>query len=92
MKWLLFSLVFLFLLLQFKLWVGDGSMVDVNELRREIQIQQDENKRITERNQELEAEVKDLKEGLAAIEERARADLGMIKKGETFYHVIKENE
>ncbi len=92
MKWLLFSLVFLFFLLQFKLWVGDGSMVDVNELRREIHAQQDENRRMKERNQELDAEVRDLKEGLAAIEERARADLGMIKRGETFYHVIKESD
>ena len=90
MKWALFFLVFLFILLQFKLWVGDGSMVDVTELRKEIREQQAENKQLIARNEELEAEVKDLKEGLEAIEERARADLGMIKEGETFYHVIKE--
>ena len=90
MKWALFFLVFLFVLLQFKLWVGDGSMVDVTELRKEIREQQAENKQLMARNEELEAEVKDLKEGLEAIEERARADLGMIKEGETFYHVIKE--
>ena len=90
MKWALFFLVFLFILLQFKLWVGDGSMVDVTELRKEIREQQAENVQLRARNEELEAEVKDLKEGLEAIEERARADLGMIKEGETFYHVIKE--
>ena len=92
MKWVLFLLLFLFLFFQFKLWVGDGSMVDVRELRREIAEQQEENIRLKERNLQLEAEVKDLKEGLEAIEERARANLGMIKKGETFYHVIKDDE
>ena len=67
-------------------------MVDVHELRREIANLQEENKRLHARNLELDAEVVDLKEGLEAIEERARANLGMIKKGETFYHVIKEDE
>lgn len=90
MKWLLFLLIFLFCLMQYKLWVGDGSLVDVHELRRSIEEQKEENKRLAERNRELEAEVKDLKEGLAAIEERARANLGMIKKGETFYQIIEE--
>ena len=92
MKWILFLLIALFLFFQFKLWVGDGSMVDVRELRREIAEQKEENKHLKERNMQLEAEVKDLKEGLEAIEERARANLGMIKEGETFYHVIKEKE
>ena len=92
MKWVLFLLVFLFLFFQYKLWVGEGSMVDVHELRREIASLQEENKRLHARNLELDAEVVDLKEGLEAIEERARANLGMIKKGETFYHVIKEDE
>lgn len=92
MKWILFLLIALFLFFQFKLWVGDGSMVDVRELRREIAEQKEENKHLKDRNMQLEAEVEDLKEGLEAIEERARANLGMIKEGETFYHVIKENE
>ena len=92
MKWALFLLVVLFLFFQYKLWVGDGSMVDVNELRREIATLQEENKRLQARNLELDAEVEDLKEGLDAIEERARANLGMIKKGEIFYHVISDDK
>lgn len=89
MKALVAVLVVLLVLLQFKLWFGDGNMVEVWRLRQAIEAQQIENKVLKERNIALEAEVKDLKQGIEAIEERARSELGMIKKGETFFQVIE---
>jgi cell division protein FtsB len=78
----------LLLLLQYPLWFGSGGVIAVWQLKREISTQQAENARLLERNNALDAEVKDLKQGSAAIEERARTELGMVKKGETFYQVI----
>lgn len=90
MRWLLWLLVGLLVLLQYRLWVGDGSLAEVWGLYRQVEDQREENLRLHERNQALEAEVTDLKQGLAAIEERAREELGMIKDGETFYQIIEE--
>lgn len=83
-------LVVLILALQYPLWLGNGSLVDAWKLRQERDVQQAQNNMLMERNQALEAEVNDLKQGLAAIEERARSELGMIKKDETFYQVVHE--
>jgi len=77
------------LLLQYPLWFGSGGVFAVWRLHREIAAQQQENARLKDRNQTLEAEVNDLKQGLAAIEEHARAELGMVKKDETFFQVIE---
>jgi cell division protein FtsB len=88
MRWLLWLLVVLLLLLQYRLWVGDGSLAEVWGLYQQVEAQREENQ--LERNQALEAEVTDLKQGLDAIEERAREELGMIKDGETFYQIIEE--
>jgi cell division protein FtsB len=88
MKAIIAVLSILFVLLQFKLWFGEGSMKDVWRLEDAIAAQASENRQLKERNQALAAEVADLKQGLEAIEERARIDLGMIKKGETFYQVV----
>jgi cell division protein FtsB len=63
-------------------------MREVRRLRAEIQAQRDENQQLKERNRTLSAEVVDLKKGTVAIEERARTDLGMVGKGETFYQVV----
>jgi cell division protein FtsB len=90
MRWLLWLLIVLLLLLQYRLWVGDGSLAEVWDLYQQVETQRDENQRLLERNQALEAEVQDLKQGLDAIEERAREELGMIKDGETFYQIIEE--
>ncbi|MCG6865912.1 MAG: cell division protein FtsB [Thiogranum sp.] len=90
MRWLLWFLVVLLVLLQYRLWVGDGSLAEVWSLYQQVEVQRAENQRLLERNQALEAEVKDLKQGLDAIEERAREELGMIKKGESFYQIIDE--
>jgi len=92
MKWLLAGLLVLFITLQLSLWVGEGSLAEVHQLQQQIEKQQAENKRLTERNAVLEAEVRDFKQGLGAIEERARNELGMIKKGETFFQVIEKEK
>jgi cell division protein FtsB len=90
MRWLVWLLVVLFVLLQYKLWLGDGSLAEVWDLYRQVEQQKIENQRLQERNQALEAEVQDLKQGLESIEERAREELGMIKDSETFYQIIEE--
>jgi len=90
MRWLVWLLVVLLVLLQYKLWVGDGSFAEVWDLYQQVEIQREENQQLHERNEALEAEVQDLKQGLGAIEERAREELGMIKEGETFYQIIEE--
>jgi len=88
MRWLIVLLVGLLAALQYSLWIGTGSLADVHRLHLSVAKQTRENARLSERNKALEAEVRDLKHGLAAIEERARTELGMIKKGETFYQVV----
>ena len=90
MKPLAVILLLIALALQFQLWFGDGSLIKVWQLRQAIVAQQAENQSLQERNAALEAEVRDLKEGTEAIEERARTELGMIKDGETFYQVVDE--
>jgi cell division protein FtsB len=76
--------------LQYRLWVGEGSLAEVRTLQQEIALQKEELAGLKARNRALQAEVRDLKDGLEAIEERARAELGMIKEGETFYQIIGE--
>jgi cell division protein FtsB len=88
MKALLVFLIGLLLLLQFRLWVGDGSLAEVWELHHSVVDQRSANLEMIARNEALEAEVKDLKKGKAAIEERARSELGMIQEDETFYQII----
>ncbi len=88
MKILLVILLTLFLTLQYRLWVAEGSWADVTRLDREIGEQQSANERLIERNRRLAVEVDELKEGLDSVEERAREDLGMIRDGETFFMVV----
>jgi cell division protein FtsB len=78
----------LVLVLQYRLWLGDGGMREVVSLRKEIAQQHTENDKLRERNRTLAAEVLDLKKGTTAIEERARTDLGMVGQRETFYQVV----
>ncbi|MEX0738381.1 MAG: cell division protein FtsB [Pseudohongiella sp.] len=89
MKALVTALVLVLLVLQWRLWVGDGGVADLNRLEEQLAVQQQENEALRERNQMLESEVLDLKNGLEAVEERARADLGMTRKDETFYMIIE---
>ncbi len=90
MKWIATILFSLLLVLQYTLWFGNGGLLRLWQLNTKVEEQKVENKQLTERNRALEAEVIDLKQGLEAIEERARSDLGMIKKDETFFQVVEE--
>ena len=90
MRSLLIFLLLLFVLLQFRLWFGDGGLIEISRLHKAIDAQQLQNASLKERNAALEAEVMDLKQGAAALEERARSELGMIKPGETFYQTVEE--
>ena len=88
MRLLIATLIVLFVVLQYKLWLGQGGFQDVRQLQQELVAQRTENEKLFERNRALQAEVDDLKKGLAAIEERAREELGMIRDDETFYQVV----
>lgn len=88
MRSLAYILAGLVLALQYPLWIGKGSWLKVWELDRQLTQQREGNARLKARNDALDAEVRDLKQGLGAIEERARLELGMIKKDEIFYQVV----
>ncbi|MCQ4270845.1 MULTISPECIES: cell division protein FtsB [Pseudomonas] len=87
--WLFVVLILLLAGLQYRLWVGDGSLAQVTELNRQISDQKGENERLLERNRVLEAEVMELKKGTETVEERARHELGMVKDGETLYQLAQ---
>jgi cell division protein FtsB len=89
-----FAILLLILLgaLQYKFWAGDGGVMEVLQLKREIAAQIVENAKLKERNQALRAEVDDLRTGLSALEERARLELGMIRKDETFFQVVDPDD
>ncbi|HEX5340819.1 MAG TPA: cell division protein FtsB [Gammaproteobacteria bacterium] len=82
-------LLLLFVLFQYQLWFGTGNLHAAWTLQQQVDAQKQENAGLVKRNQALAAEVKDLKQGQAAVEERARTDLGMMKKGETFYQIVQ---
>ena len=87
--WLFVVMILLLAGLQYRLWVGDGSLAQVTDLQRQIAEQQGENERLLERNRILEAEVLELKQGMETVEERARHELGMVKEGETLYQLAE---
>ncbi len=88
MKTLIIFLVVMLIGLQYKLWFGDGSLSEVVQLSRELELQKQKLQMLEERNRVLEAQVLDLQNGLDAFEEKARNDLGMIKQDETFIQLI----
>jgi cell division protein FtsB len=88
MRYLNIALIVMLAVLQYDLWIGEGSMASVWQIQRSIHDQRAENDRLKSRNDTLTAEVEDLKSGLSAIEERARSELGMIKKDETFVQIV----
>jgi cell division protein FtsB len=89
-KFITTLLLILLVLLQYRLWIGNGSLTEVHRLEQVKQAQILENRQLTERNQSLAAEVFDLKQGHEAIEERARSEMGMINDDETFYQIISK--
>ncbi|RMU59854.1 hypothetical protein ALP29_05155 [Pseudomonas syringae pv. avii] len=88
-NWLFLVLLLLLAGLQYRLWVGNGSFAQVEELTQQIADQRAENERLLERNRVLDAEVLELKKGTETVEERARHELGMVKEGETLYQLAQ---
>jgi cell division protein FtsB len=90
MRALLAILLLILILLQVKMWFGEGGFSDVRRLEQRVEEQAQENEALAQRNRELQAEVEDLRQGLGAVEERARSELGMIKENEEFYQVVPD--
>lgn len=90
MRWLTLILVGLIVLLQYSLWLGKGSWLRVWEVDQQLKTQREANQVLQARNASLDAEVRDLKQGYGAIEERARSELGMVKGDEVFFQVLEE--
>ncbi|WP_374601872.1 cell division protein FtsB [Arenimonas sp.] len=89
-RWWPIALLLLALVgLQAKFWWGDGGLRQARALEARVEVQQRENARLQQRNDALSAEVEDLKSGEAAVEDRARSELGMVKPGEVFYRVVE---
>ena len=88
MKYLPQTLIALILAIQYPLWMGKGSWLKVWDFSRQVDQQKAKNVQLAARNAGLDAEVRDLKQGSDAVEERARVELGMIKADEVFYQVI----
>jgi cell division protein FtsB len=88
MRILAVALAAFVILLQYPLWFGKGGWLRVWSLERQVQEQKNANARLGQRNSALDAEVRDLKQGVEAIEERARYELGMIRQDEIFFQVI----
>jgi cell division protein FtsB len=89
LRWLALALVVLVAALQLRLWGGRGGMPEVWRLQARVAAQAEENRRLEARNRALAADVADLKQGREAAEERARAELGMVRPAEVFYQVIE---
>ena len=89
MKVLTLTLALLIALIQYPLWLGKGSWLRVWEVDQQIRAQRETNRQLQARNNALEAEVRDLKVGLDAIEERARSELGMIRQDEIFFQMLE---
>lgn len=88
MKRLTLLLCTLLLALQWPLWLGKGSWLRVWQLDKQVEAKRSANQQLADRNAALYAEVRDLKQGTAAIEERARNELGMIRQGEVFFQLL----
>jgi cell division protein FtsB len=90
MRWMALGLLLLLLLLQYRLWLAEGSLAELHRLELETLQQQEVNAALRARNELLEQEVLELQQGLETVEERARRDLGMIREGEVYYQVVEE--
>ena len=88
MRLVALALAFLIVLLQYPLWLGKGGWLRVWDLDRQVSVQKAGNDRLRQRNAALDAEVRDLKQGFEAVEERARYELGMIRQDEIFFQVV----
>lgn len=92
MRWLTLLLLLFLVLLQYRLWFAEGSLAELHRLESELVRQDTVNLELRARNRELEAEVIELQRGTEALEEKARNELGMVKKGETLYVVTDKED
>jgi len=88
LRYLGLALTVLLALLQYPLWLGHGGVLDLVKLRHSIAEQHAMIAQVRERTEALRADVLDLKDGLRAVEERARSELGMVRRGETFFQIV----
>lgn len=88
MRWISLIFVVLILLLQYPLWLGKGGWLKVWDLDRQVEAQKQLNQQTQARNAVLDADVRDLKQGTEAVEERARSELGMVKRDEVFFQIV----
>lgn len=86
MRFIIIFLILTLVGLQYKLWLGDGSVSQWIQLQDKLQAQEEENKKLAARNRAIEADIVELKSGDQALEEQARYELGMVKEGEMYYH------
>ncbi|RFC33023.1 MAG: cell division protein FtsB [Candidatus Nitrotoga sp. MKT] len=91
MRWVSLILVSLLLLVQYPLWFGKGGWLKVWDLDRQVEEQKHINQKTQTRNAVLDAEVRDLKQGTEAVEERARSELGMVKRDEVFFQIVDDH-
>jgi len=87
-KWLAIALGVVIAILQYRLWLSDSGVRELTRMHEAVVQQRAQNTALVERNRQLAAEVRDLKTGMAALEERARSELGMIAGNETYYQVV----
>ncbi len=88
MKWLAIALGLVIAVLQYRLWLSDSGVRELSRMQASVAQQRAQNAVLVDRNRQLAAEVRDLKTGMAALEERARSELGMIAGNETYYQVV----
>ena len=92
MRWFIAILAALVLVLQYRIWIAPDGAREVLQLRDSVATQHAENQKLQQRNRQLAAEVRDLKQGFGALEERARSELGLIAGNETYYQVVPPGE
>lgn len=92
MRFLPHTLIALIIAIQYPLWIGKGSWLRVWDVNQQLTQQKNKNTKLAQRNAGLDADVRDLKEGLVAVEERARVELGMIKPNETYYQIVEKQK
>ena len=90
MRWLFAILLLLLAVLQYRLWIAEGSIAEQQRLERQVQQFMEQNEKLRERNAVLEREVLELQSGNAGVEQRAREQLNLVRKGETFYQMEEE--
>ncbi|QWD95513.1 cell division protein FtsB [Polynucleobacter sp. MG-Unter2-18] len=88
MRLVIYSMLLLLIAIQYPLWLGKGGWLKVYEMEKQLELQQAKNSLLSLRNAKLTGDVKDLKEGSRAIEERARVEHGMLKEGEFFVQIL----